>query len=347
MSDSLPSLAAGSLLQPNTGLVLRPWFKSLPSGVVTDAFRRHVADTGAPETFDRISTTKPPNTGRLIVLAEFHAEKGKRVGGDMVPCPICSPTAPQFLQGLLIWCEATAAVYAIGRDCGAKLWKDGRLDRAVSEFSRAETRRAVEDELLARLPHVPAFRLWLIKHLEIARAADRLVQGFKKKAPRVYAVVKQALAHGGDLPLDAVEAAAFGRLALVGPSFVKHTFNAEARLARLATERLEHLDFGADELGCIDAIARIRAVEQLTALKWLRDARSEAEKVFVYLNDCHAFLSPGNMWTLARWSEARSAPFRLAAYVEAGRVKVYVYQGKDDWFDRLDGMKAPSPPPPW
>ena len=346
MSDSPPSLAASSLPRPDAGLVLLPLFKSLPSGVVIDAFRRHITDTGAPETFGRISTTKPPTTGRLNVLTEFNAEKGKRAGGDMAPCPICSPSAPQFLQGLLIWCEATAAIYAIGHDCGAKLWKDGRLDRAVSEFNRLETRRVVEDALLACLPHVPAFRLWLAEHLEIARVADRLVKGFRKDAPRVYAVVKEAFAHGGTLRLDADDAAAFGLPPLVGQSFVRSTFGAEARLARLATDRLEHLDFGADQLACIDAIDRIRAVEQTIALKWLRDASAEAEKVFAFLTDCHAFLTPANMRTLARWSEARSAPFRVAAYVEAERVKVYVYQGKDDWFSRLDGMKPPSPPPP-
>lgn len=346
MSDLPALLAEGLLLQPDTGLVHRPLFKTPPSGVVIEAFRRHVAETGSPETFDRITTTKPPTIGRLTVVTEFHAEKGKRAGGDMAPCPICSPTAPQYLQGLLIWCEGTSAIYAIGRDCGAKLWKDGRLDKAVAEFSRAEARHAVEDELLARLPHVPAFRLWLAEHIEIARAADRLTQGFKKKTPRVYAVVKEALSHGGELPLSETDAAAVGRLTIFGTSFVKSNFKAEARLARLATERLEHLDFGSDELECIDAIARIRPVEQLTALKWLRDARVEAEKVFTHLNDCHAFLAPANMQTLAKWSDTRSAPFRLAAYAEAGRVKVYVYRGEEDWFDRLDGMKQPTPPPP-
>lgn len=346
MSDSLPSLAAGSLPQPDTGLVLRSLFKSLPSGLVKDGFLRHVDKTGSPETFDRISTTTPPTTGRLYVVTEFQADKGRRPGGDMAPCPICSPTSPQFLQGLLIWCEATAAIYAIGRCCGAKLWKDGRLDRAISEFNRAELRRAVEDELLARLPYVPAFRRWLDEHIEIARVADRLVKGFRKKTPRVYAVVKEAFADGGVLRLDATDVAALELPPLVGPSFVRSTFGAEARLERLRIDRLEHLDFGEDELACIDAIDRIRAVEQALALKWLRNAGAEAEKVFAFLNDCHVFLAPANMRTLSRWSEARSAPFRVAAYVEAGRVKVYVYQGKDDWFDRLDGMKRPEPPPP-
>jgi hypothetical protein len=347
MSDSLQSLATGLDPAPRTSLVLCPEYRSQPSGLVIEAFLEHVATTGSPETFASISTKRPPEHGRLGVLAQFYADRSKRADGNLAPCPICSPYDPQYLRGLLIWCEASQAIYAIGTDCGRKLWQNGRLDQAIAQYNQSRTRNAVEDALLERLPYVPAFRLWLADHLEIARAADRLTKGFKKNAPRVYAAVKDAMANDGQLLVNAGDrTAGAGPFRLTGSSFVKHSFGAAARLERLNTERLEHLDFGSDPLECIEAISRIRPIEQTLALKWLRDARSEAEKVFRHLDDCWTFLSAANMQVLTKWSDARSAPFRVAAHVHKGRVKIYVYQGRDDWYDELDGLVAPKPPPP-
>jgi|GEM_PF-3503568 len=347
MSDSPRSLAAGSLPQPDTGLVLRPFFKSRPSGVIADAFERHVRETGSPETFDRISTTKPPPTGRLVVLAEFRAEKGKRPRGDLAPCPICSPASPQFLHGILIWCEATAAIYAIGMDCGAKLWRDGRLDQAFSAFERAQVHRRLEDQLFTQLPRVPEMRRWIAAHMPVAAAADRLSRGFRKRAPLVYRVVKQAFDRNGELPARQPDddQPPPEPIRLIGPSFIKTTFGAEGRLAR-ADEQLLALDNGDDELECIEAIGRMPEVQLVKALKFLRDAEREVAKVFLFLTDCAAFVSAENMARLAKWSETPGAPFRLMAYAERGRVKVFLYRDGSDWGDTVDGLASmPAPPP--
>src|SRR6185312_6095458 len=141
MSDPSLSLATASEMEAATGLVLRPIFKSHPSGVVFENFQRHVDATGLPETFEWISTTRPPAEGRLCVLGEFHAQKGRRPRGDFAPCPICSPTSPQYLHGLLIWCESTQAIYAIGMDCGHALDREGRLDKALVAYDRQQSRR--------------------------------------------------------------------------------------------------------------------------------------------------------------------------------------------------------------
>lgn len=345
MSDSPQALAAGSQRELNASLVLRSLFKSLPSGIVIDAFRRHVADTGSPETFDHISTTRPPDSGRLSVLTEFHAPRGKRPRGDLAPCPICSPGDPQFLHGILIWCEATAAIYAIGLDCGGKLWRDGRLDQAVAAWEKTEHRRAVEDSLLGLLPSVPELRHWVADHLSSAQTADRLTKGFRRKARGVYAVVKEAFTRGGALVAPAgLDGIAGGSFNLTGAGFLKSNFDSERRLKSLELN-LSFLDFGDDELGCIDGIANMSPVEQVKALKWLRAAHSEAEKIHGYLHDCAEFLTPANMAALRAWSDAPNAPFRIFAQAEKGRVKIYVYQGHDDWFDQLDGLRSPDSPP--
>lgn len=347
MSDSSLSLAAGSLPQPGTGLVLRPLFKSRPSGVVVESFDDHVRATGSPETFDRISTTRPPPTGALAVLAEFRAQKGKRPRGDFAPCPICSPDSPQFLHGLLIWCEATAAIYAIGMDCGHTLDREGRLDRALSAYNRQETRRRLEDQLLEQLPRVPHMRRWIAAHMPVAEAADRLSHGFRRRAPIVFKVVKQAFDRNGELPVREPEGEQprTDPVRLVGPSFVKTSFGAEVRLKR-ADELLLALDNGEDELECIEAIGRMPEVQLVKALKFLKTAGREVAKVFEFLADCADFVSPENMARLVKWSETPGAPFRLMAYAERGRVKVFMYRDKSDWGDTLDGMAPPVAPPP-
>jgi hypothetical protein len=242
---------------------------------------------------------------------------------------------------LLIWCEATSAIYAIGMDCGAKLWRDGRLDQAVAAYERAEVRRGVEDKLLAQLPSVPGLRRWVADHMAHAVTADRLTKGFRKKAPQVYAAVKLAFARGGELEI----AGDAGPFRLAGSMFVKSTFGAERALDRVE-QHLRSLDFGEDELACIDAIEAMTPVEQSKALKWLRDAACEAEKAFAFLNSCAEFLTPANMEVLRKWSDEPSSPFRIAANLASGRVKVYVYRGRDNWFDDLEGFGPPEPPPP-
>lgn len=345
MSDSSLSLAVGSHHEPDTGLLLRPLFKSRPSGVIVEAFETHVGRTGSPETFGRISTTKPPAVGRLAVLTEFRAVKARRPRGDLAPCPICNPHAPQFLHGLLIWCEATAAIYAIGMECGHTLDREGRLDMALTAYERQQARRRLEDQLFAQLPKVPELRRWLAANMPAAAAVDRLSRGFRRRVPRVYSVVKQAFERSGELPVrQAPDDKRVDPIRLVGGSFIKTTFDAEARIGRVDV-MLAALDNGEDELECIDAIGRMPEAQIARALSFLRESEREAAKVFAHLSDCAEFASTENMANLARWSETPGAPFRLMAYAERGKVKVFVYQDAKDWSDTLEGLMTPAPPP--
>lgn len=346
MSTSPQALAVGSVVEPGTGIVLRSIFKSRPSGIVVEEFERHVRATGSPETFDRVSTSRPPPTGQLAVLAEFRAEKGKRPRGDFAPCPICNPNAPQFLHGLLIWCEETAAIYAIGMECGGTLDREGRLDRALTAYDRQQARRRFEDQLLTQLPCVPALRRWIAAQRTAAMSADRLSRGFRKKVPRVYSVVKHAFQRDGDLPVREApgDQPRAEPIRLVGASFIKTTFGADDVLRRV-DEMLAALDNGEDELECIEAIARMPEEEVARALKFLREANREVAKVFNHICDCAAFISSDNMARLANWSELPGSPFRLMAYAERGKVKIYAYKDRSDWGDTSEGLMEPEPPP--
>lgn len=345
MSDSPQALAVGPYTGPGTGLVLRPLFKSRPSGVITEAFERHVRATGSPETFEHVSTTRPPSSGALVVLAEFHAEKGKRDKGDYAPCPICSPTSPQFLHGLLIWCQETAAIYAIGMDCGHALDREGRLDTARSLFDRQQARRRFEDQLLARLPRIPEVRRWIASQRQVAAEAQRLARGFRRKVPRVYTVIKQAFQRNGELPIRYAPGDELSEpIILTGANFLKTAFNADLVLSRV-DEMLAALDNGEDELTCIETIAEMPEDHVARAIKFLREAERELGKVYQYLRDCADFVSSENMARLAKWSELPGSPFRLLAYAERGKIKIFVYQDKSDWGDRVCDLIEVRPPP--
>lgn len=118
-------------------LLLRPDFPSAPSDDLVARFRAHVRETGSPETFAQISTTKPPQDGAVVPLALKVTIPGKRrTMGRMAPCPICSARTPKWLEnGTLIWCEATRAIYCIGPECWQGLWKDVRGASRSSDSS--------------------------------------------------------------------------------------------------------------------------------------------------------------------------------------------------------------------
>lgn len=330
------------------GLVHRRIFKVPPLGLVPQSFQKHVADTGSPETFDQISTSRPPGVGRLQVLTKFEVSRGRRPKGDLAPCPICSPHDPKYLAGLLVWCEVSSAIYAIGMECGATLWKDGRLDQAFHEFTRAAQRRDLENDLLDRIPSVPRLRAWVAENMETAAAADRLCRSFKAKAPTIYALVREAFSRDGGLYIsdrggDQAKARLVARIE--GQAILQKSFRAEHRLTQL-DQRLGFLDFGEDELECVEAVGRMTTLEQAKARKWLMAAEIEVARTYDYLSSVCDFFADENFAALRRWSEADGSPYRLFAVASSGRFKIYIYNRQaDDWFDRIDDLMHPRMPP--
>ncbi|NKL37478.1 hypothetical protein GFL49_27680 [Rhizobium leguminosarum bv. viciae] len=98
-----------------------PKFESRPSAQFIDGWRKHISQTGSPETYIDISTTKPPRDGPVILLSDdIRIPTALRLGGDRVPCPLCSPKSPKFENGRLAYFPQESALRCIGIDCAKK-----------------------------------------------------------------------------------------------------------------------------------------------------------------------------------------------------------------------------------
>ncbi|MBW9053444.1 hypothetical protein [Rhizobium mesosinicum] len=130
-------------------LQLFPKFDRRPSPEFIDGWRKHIAATGSPETYIDISTTKPPRDGPVILLSEdIHVPTALRLGGDRVPCPLCSPKSPKFENGRLAYFPQESAVRCIGITCARKFFG--------SDYTEADRLFRIEAECAAYVAKWPA-----------------------------------------------------------------------------------------------------------------------------------------------------------------------------------------------
>ncbi|MBY3075851.1 hypothetical protein HFO73_01095 [Rhizobium laguerreae] len=120
-----------------------PVFDARPSLAYIESWRRHIADTGSPETFDNVSNTKPPKNATVTLLSEVvKVPMSLRLGGDRVPCPLCSPTSPKFGKGRMAWFPDEHVVRFIGHSCAKRYLGDNysaaerlfKIEAACAEF---------------------------------------------------------------------------------------------------------------------------------------------------------------------------------------------------------------------
>jgi hypothetical protein len=327
-------------------LVRRSLFPTRPSGVVTQGFLRHVAETGCPETFAQISTTRPPSEGDLKVLTRFSASREKRLDQALAPCPICSPWDPKYLTGVLIWCEADAAIYAIGIECALTLWTDGRLDQEIAAHDRMVQSLTVENALLDRLPRVPLLRSWVTDHRNLVILVDQLCKSFRRDAPNVRRELADAARGDGFLralvrrPPTSDQAAidemeVIGRLE--GGGFLTSTAEMEKALG-LCDLHLSFVDFGLSDDECLTAVCNMTAAEQRKADIWVREAVKTLSKISARIDAAISFLDPVNLATIRAWGRRLPRPIHAAGDARSVRLD----RGGEVWFARLDGLRRPQ-----
>jgi hypothetical protein len=313
-------------------LVLRPLFPVAPDDDLAARFRTHVRETGMPETFPEISTTRPPAEGEVIPLAMKITIPGKRrAWGKMAPCPICSTRTPKWIEnGTLIWCEATQAIYCIGPNCYGTLWKDGRLDREINRRRRT----LQEEENLAALSEAieaaPAHVAWIKAHFTQARRVTQLHEGLATSAPKFRGAVSRAIKGS---PLTSAQ--------IGGHSFIRGRWaldeklrQAEAVWLRLMAQPLaDAYPDGAEVLA--PRIVQERLVE-------IRRSQGQMGQVVQCIVDAAAFLSTESIQNLAKWGKAANAPIEFDAIHTATGVRIRC--GQELWEGPI-GLALPAPLP--
>lgn len=320
-------------------LVLRPQFPTFPPSPVASDFRRHVNATGRPETYPGVSTEKPPRDTNVKVVSEIHIAKHLRGDDTYAPCPICNPEGSQFLHGYLVWCEATKAIYAIGKECHDRLWDAGLLQGAVAAFEQHQREVSLEMVLLDALPRIRRMAEWAEKHREAADETDRLSRSFRRCLSGQLAGVQAVAKTGGHFygVGESGQAEFLGRLA--GASFCLGTSNA-GRDLNIARQYLAAVDFGSDD----EVLARLEAMtlkEKKAASNAVARARGLLLKVSERIDVAWAFTQPVNLALLNKWGGQQRD--RLAAIGNGRNVRVEA-RGKV-WFESLTSL-SPSDPVP-
>lgn len=326
----------------------RPRYTSRPTGLVVDAFKAHIWKTGSPETFETISTTAPPLEGDLVVLTDFHIERSRRSAGDLAPCPICSPTSPKYLDGWLIWCKASRAIYAIGPECGATLWRDGRLDREIATMRRQQLERRTDDALERELPLAPAFLAWIAAHLASAGRADHLAREFRREAPQIHRRLLSITKVDGLLTVDRRILDEEGRERYVpetiarlrGTGFLNASFGAVGRM-RIQQAALERLAVDDDEEARFMAICEMTSRDRAGALTAVRDAGRKLVQVRRHIADALEFLSTPNLQALDAWGRGPEQAMPLTASLKHGQVEIRS-DAKNLWWGSLSGLSVPG-----
>lgn len=102
----------------DSALQFFPIFDDRPPLDFIEKWRQHITDTGSPETFQGISTTKPERSANVVLLSEeIRVPTPLRPGGERVPCPLCSPTSPKFGMGRMAYFPDDSAARFIGHRC--------------------------------------------------------------------------------------------------------------------------------------------------------------------------------------------------------------------------------------
>lgn len=152
-------------------------FRARPSDAVILEFVQHVWRTGSPQTWRWITTTPHPEGEAPIILKRFEIPARLRHGRDTrAPCSVCSPDAPKFDDGYLVYC-ADGFIRIIGHDCGHEFFGDS-YDRALIEH-REETAEATARALLAE--RLPELTRTLLKAITVGRRMRALLD-FRERA---------------------------------------------------------------------------------------------------------------------------------------------------------------------
>lgn len=295
-----------------------PEFTVRPGDDFVEGWRSHIQNTGDPETFDRVSTSKPTQQHEIVLLSEeIRVPTALRAGGGGVPCPFCSPTSPKFHLGRMAYFAEESVVRFVGHRCARTHFGENYAE-AEKLYRRQEAAR----RYIGLWKAVGAERhqaLALIDDMMVvADQVEKVRRNFDLKAPKWCRELHRELAQTkGDLQVTqdlgmkdrngnaVIQKKIIGTAA--GLEFLRESF-APLSILRTVKMALEGTAVDLPEWAAVapehpatsDILKLGRNVER--ALEKFPQARAELE-------DAAKFLSRKNVDLLHRWGSAGSSPF--------------------------------------
>lgn len=298
-------------------------FLEYPSDEFIGAWITHIKQTGRPEMFDGVSTTKPPRNGRIVLLArKIVVPVKKRDDGNLVPCPICSTECSKFITGYMAWFPLEGVVRFIGHQCGAKYFDTGKFRQAEKDL-RDKLAVAARRKFLENNIHlVPDLIARLDRILPKAQAASQVNKHCAIKHSALWRMLGAQTKDGSALHVheqtSTVVASEFGdrfksrKVAeLVGLTALLMKYEPEKPI-RQAINRLKSLHLEErDDVG--EFLRGLDEKEQEFVESAIRNAADVLGKERVRLLDFEQFFAAENLKALTQWGQHPMAPTRLRA----------------------------------
>jgi hypothetical protein len=293
-----------------------------PDWAVAD-FKRHLETLGDPSQCHFISNEKPPAKGIVVLYPGFVIPERHVARDGLARCPICSPKAPKYATGHLLWSPVNGKIYAVGHCCGHKYFIGGELAHELREAKARASRRVDEEFLLLNWDRVSVFGEFALALKARAREFDqtvkRLVSGISQsRANEVFRIASAggghlSVVHQNETPTDGPGGLSgirsrFGDRPLAGYQILhrpRSAPSAEARLANAGTA-FQFVEWDTHDAAYAwlcdmpDRDLRILAGR-------LRDAEGWYEEVCSEMASLAAFLPRSNLALLTAWSRCQDS----------------------------------------
>lgn len=291
-------------------------FSSRPDHLVPD-FKQHLAASAEPHTWRYHSHSAPPRDGVEVLLANFLIPARRK---GRAPCPICSPDHPKYLKGHLVWSSSTGTLHAVGHCCGHTYFNNDGLRTGLKAASERLRRR--EDEAFLWGNWESPRRLLELADLlaPLARSYDQVAKAVRAgvSSPVCRAIHRMASPVGflevveevRDVSGSGLRAVTkrFGSRPFHGVPFLKggRVKSAEGSI-RAAVVLFDHLGWETEDDAVLWLASRPDPDLRLLSGR-LKDAALVMEETKSSLTALQAFLEPGNLDLLTRWSAEAHGP---------------------------------------
>ncbi|WJR67251.1 hypothetical protein QTA58_00305 [Neorhizobium sp. CSC1952] len=303
-----------------------PIFDKRPHEEFVERWKEYIAETGYPELFENVSTSRPYDMAGIVVLSgELKIPRVRRLDGALVPCPLCSAGAPKFEIGVLAWFPAERTIMCIGHDCARRHLGEEYVAARQVYNRESKARRFVDvwSELQERAPRLREIG-WQL--MPIATAIENARKQFENEAPGFLDVIHgEYLINSGRISTvvdtglrdqrrrKVYETVQIGTL--VGREFLENKAPAKTLRAILRTldgidEPLPNWTPGDESNDALDEILR-RGREIIPAIQKMKLVRD-------YVADARLFLHENNLKLFERWGELENSPFERLEFRRRG-----------------------------
>ena len=333
--------------------VRQPRYFTKPSIKIVDAFLQHVLKTGEPETFPTIEVSPPSKDCQPTLLASFDVDRKKRRDGQLVPCPICSPSSPKYGKGYLVWFPDDGSIRAIGTECGGNYFNGDTFtqmrDVAAKERQQADAENFVEKNLrfVAELNSNYTLLIAACRHV------DTLHSRLRRDAPQILRKLSEVTRAGGMLKTASVrEATQVGpaglrtsssrlevserEFGLIPDCCLFRVHSGMEKKAVIAQRRLEHLPTVPDEEAAFYWMcgtgAELKHLEEIQV--WMKQAAKDYLRLRSMVFGVSTFFDKRVFNRLNSWGQSAENDFSLEAYVANDGFQLTHIKGSDSVFLR-------------